>query len=125
MNTVILPWMPKELSPNSRCHWAVKSKKAKQYRNQCRLLAIESNLKYLPAVINWNNNKKILFEIDFYKPSRRGDDDNLEAQFKSGRDGISDAIGIDDKYFIAVRKVMNETVKGGKVVIRILEYTGT
>ena len=39
--------------------------------------------------------------IDFYPPDRRArDDDNMIASFKSGRDGIADALGIDDKRFI-------------------------
>jgi crossover junction endodeoxyribonuclease RusA len=117
---LILPWMPKELSPNSRAHWAVKAKAVKQYRGECRDLAYLAGWKRLECVKNWAIGQKLRLEIDFYKPSNRGDDDNLEAMFKAGRDGLSDAIGIDDKHFVAHRTICG-VANGGRVIVRLTD----
>jgi len=38
--------------------------------------------------------------LDFCPPNRRArDDDNIVAAFKAGRDGLADALGIDDANF--------------------------
>lgn len=122
MSELTLPWMPRELSPNGRTHWHYKSRVAKSYRDSCHFLALQAKWQSLPCVSAWQPGQKLRLEIDFYKPSNRGDDDNLEAQFKSGRDGLSDAIGIDDKHFVAYRRVAG-VVKGGKVVARLSAET--
>ena len=44
-NTVILPWPPKELSPNAALHWAKKSKVKKVYRQTCWALTLEAKLR--------------------------------------------------------------------------------
>ena len=41
------------------------------------------------------------------------------ARFKPYRDGIADALGIDDKRFISHPLVSTEVRKGGQVVVRI------
>ena len=91
MKVLVLPWPPKELSPNARGHWAAKAKIAKSYRTDCAILTRQAGLK-----IDWSG--PIHAWIDFYPPDRRHrDDDNCVAAFKSGRDGIAAALGIDDK----------------------------
>jgi len=109
---VKLPWPPKELSPNSRPHWAAKAKAAKAYRRECYLLTLAEY-------------KKVEFEgkyhlyFDFYpKTRRRPDDDNCLASAKSGRDGIADAMGVDDKRFISHPLVKEET--GGYVMVTVV-----
>lgn len=64
----------------------------------------------------------VAFWIDFYPPSRRHyDDDNLIARFKSSRDGIAQALGVNDRKFRTLPFVRSETHPGGKVVVRVTE----
>ena len=58
--------------------------------------------------------------IDLYPPDkRRRDDDNAYAACKPYRDGIADALGIDDSRFIGHPWLKDEVRKGGEVRIRI------
>jgi|GEM_PF-292933 len=110
---IVLPWPPKELSPNARVHWAKKSKAAKKYRTECFLLAKK-------AGIAAPQSGEITFALEFVAPDRRKrDDDNLLASCKAMRDGVADALGIDDNRFITQLRISRETVKGGEVRVRI------
>jgi len=43
---------------------------------------------------------RIKMKITFYPPDRkRRDDDNMIASFKAARDGLADALGVDDRRF--------------------------
>ena len=93
--TLHLPWPPKELSPNARVHWAKKSKAAKAYRLQCGFMTKAAKI-IVPDIEG-----RLHLWITFYPPDKRHrDDDNMIASFKSGRDGIADALGINDCRFI-------------------------
>lgn len=110
-NEVTLPWPTKALSPNARVHWRVKSKAAQAYRQACRMLAREAKLQAPDTEL-------IHLHLEFYPPTRRArDDDNLTAMFKSGRDGIADALGINDSRFRTHAVLMTEA--GGKVKLRM------
>lgn len=109
---VTLPWPPKDLSPNSRIHWSRRSKAAKAYRRACHVLTLEAGIRG----VDWTGD--IHLWIDFYPPDRRHrDDDNMIAAFKAGRDGMADAMGLDDKRFRIHPYVKDEI--GGMVKIRI------
>jgi crossover junction endodeoxyribonuclease RusA len=111
MNSVTLPWPPKELSPNARIHWSKKSKAAKAYRASCHLLTKQSGM-----AVDWEGD--VHAWIDFYPPDKRHrDDDNMIAAFKAGRDGMADALGIDDKR-IRIHPYVKEQI-GGMVKIRL------
>lgn len=111
MTEVALPWPPSELSPNSRKHWRTKAKVAREYRRACYYAAKEARLS-LPA------GERIHLWLDFYPPNRiRRDDDNLLAAFKAGRDGLADALGIDDRRFVS-HPMLREEI-GGMVKIRL------
>lgn len=57
--------------------------------------------------------------LTFYPPSaHKRDDDNLEAAFKAGRDGVAEAMGVDDNRFQVTREV-GGVVSGGCVMVRI------
>lgn len=116
--SVLLPFPPKELNPNARIHWAKKSKIAKKYRNDCCLLCKQAGL-------NVDDLDVLHVFITFYPPNARSrDDDNLIAAFKNARDGIADAIGVDDKHFKTHPLLSDKVVKGGAVeVIFSSEYT--
>jgi crossover junction endodeoxyribonuclease RusA len=109
---VTLPWPPKDLSPNARIHWSRRSKAAKAYRRACHVLTLEAGIRG----VDWEGD--IHLWIDFYPPDRRHrDDDNMVAAFKAGRDGMADAMGLDDKRFRIHPYVKDEV--GGMVKIRI------
>lgn len=111
MNEITMPWPPKALSPNARVHWSKRSKAVKAYRHACWALAKQAGLQALP-------DGELHLWITFFPPDRRHrDDDNMIAAFKSGRDGLADALGVDDKRFRIHPWVSDQT--GGVVKVRI------
>lgn len=115
-NQVLLPWPPKVLSPNARSHWATKSKAAKAYRYRCFL---EAKAVRLAAPVG-----RVLLSLEFVPPNRqRRDDDNLLAAFKAGRDGLADALGVDDSLFVSqVRLMTDEVCPGGAVRVTLSPF---
>lgn len=114
-NQVLLPWPPKVLSPNARAHWAARSKAAKSYRMQCFLFAKQAGL-VAPA-------GRVLLSLEFLPPNkRRRDDDNLLAAFKAGRDGLADAMGVDDSLFVSQVQVSEVVHPGGAVRVMLASY---
>jgi crossover junction endodeoxyribonuclease RusA len=111
--TVTLPWFPHELSPNRKVHWAAKARAVKAYRNAVFHHTKESIRYTLLGMY------EIELNIKFHPPTRhRYDLDNMLAAFKSGIDGISQAIGIDDsKFTISISK--HEPVMNGKIIVEI------
>ena len=115
MSPLVLPWPHKDLSPNARVHWARRARSAKEARSTAACLAFHAGWKKRPFP-----ELRIHLQIDFYPPTRmRPDDDNMLARFKPYRDGIADALGIDDKRFVSHPYVRDEVRKGGQVVVRI------
>lgn len=117
-----LPWPPSKLSPNARVHWADKARAAKAYREECGWLfrqafpLLTGAPTYCPASRLLIGGRLDLW-IQFFPPdNRRRDDDNCLAMFKAGRDGLADAMAIDDRVFISHPRVMDET--GGHVIVR-------
>jgi crossover junction endodeoxyribonuclease RusA len=107
-----LPWMPKELSPNARLHWTKRAKAAKAYRLECFILAKAAGITAPEG--------KILWTVEFFPPSRRAyDDDNLLARIKALRDGVADALGVDDRRFVTQFSVSETVIKGGLVRVTI------
>lgn len=106
-----LPWPPKELNPNHKTHWAKKARIAKKYRSDCYLITKQAGIN-----INWEG--FIHLWMEFYPPDRRHrDDDNMIASFKAGRDGMADALGIDDKRIRIHPAVMDEPLGMIKVIL--------
>ena len=113
MTEIVLPWPPAALSPNARVHWRKRQKAAKA----ARLLAWASaiNARWVAP-----SSERVHLWVDFFPPTRRmPDDDNMLARCKAYRDGIADAIGIDDRVFVSHPYVHGEPRKGGEVRIRI------
>jgi crossover junction endodeoxyribonuclease RusA len=108
---VILPWPPKDLSPNSRVHFMALSRAKKKYRMQCYLLTKAAGLRA---------SGRVSLSVEFRPPVRRKwDDDNLVAMLKAGRDGMADAIGINDNLFSMLPPVIGEPIAGGAVIVRV------
>lgn len=111
-----LPWPPKELTPNfkRRSHWTQYSKQTSLYRMACRALTLAEKIPSPPE-------GPIPITITFHPPDRRRrDDDGMIGAFKAGRDGIADALRVDDHRFRA-SYIIGEPVKGGCVIVAIGE----
>ena len=114
---ITLSWPPKELSPNTHCHWAVKAKAVKSYRNAAGWATKVSGEKV-------KGDGAILLHVYFYPPSKRHfDEDNLIAMMKSGFDGIADGLGVNDKRFKITQEICPpiKGSKGGQVRIIVTE----
>ena len=109
-----LSWPAKELSPNSRTHWAQRAKAAKAYRSEAWAKAWAA---YQPFCLL---DKAITVSLLFHPPDkRRRDLDNMLSSMKPALDGISDAIGVDDQHF-SLRIQRGEPTKGGRVAVEII-----
>jgi crossover junction endodeoxyribonuclease RusA len=57
--------------------------------------------------------------ITFHPPDKRHRDrDNMIASCKALMDGLSDALGVDDRHFIPTYEVCN-TITGGAVIVSL------
>jgi crossover junction endodeoxyribonuclease RusA len=88
--TIILPLPHKRLSPNARSHWRAKAKQTKVHRHRAKVITL--------AALGGQPAPQIRsYTLLFYFPDlRHRDDDNAGASFKAYRDGIADALRIDD-----------------------------
>lgn len=87
-----LPWPPKALWQNTRCHWSKRAAATAQARSDGHVLAIHAGLK---AVAGEGYQHRLSF--DFYPPDRRKRDvSNCIAACKAYIDGIADCLGLDD-----------------------------
>lgn len=112
---IVCPWPASGLSPNARLHWAKVYKLKKPYRATCAAIAAQA-LRGLPPC---PAEGKVPVVITFHPPDRRGrDDDNMIGAFKAGRDGIAEAIGVNDKRFETTYRIA-EPRKGGMVVVEL------
>jgi len=114
-----LPWPDPHLSPNARVHWASKAKAASAARERAGFSALAQGWSARSAT-RLPSDAYLHLWIDFYPPTRRHrDDDNLLSSFKPYRDGLSDALGINDMRFISHPRVHPAPVKGGLVKVRL------
>ena len=114
MTAIVLPWPPKELSPNSRKARRHCTDKRRAYRDAGFYAARDAGV--LPT-----DAKRLHLAITFHAPdNRRRDLDNMLASIKSGLDGISTALGVDDsRWSLSIQR--GEVRKGGEVVINVRE----
>lgn len=97
--TIVLPIPDRNLSPNGRGHWSGKSRLTKNARRLAKLLTLEAigrdyhaHGRPVPAFAGYSL-------AHYFPTDARRDDDNADAACKAYRDGIADALGIDDRYF--------------------------
>lgn len=77
---------------NARVHWSARAKRARSQRQASKLITA-SHLRGL----DWRAFKHLPLTITLTRMSpRKLDSDNLAGAFKAVRDGIADALGIDD-----------------------------
>lgn len=110
-----LPWFPKACSPNarSRSHWPKTRamKKTREWGHAATLAWRGRDHRPLEGPID--------LLLTFYPPVKRDhDDDNLIASTKGFRDGIADALGVNDNAF-RTRVQIGEPVKHGKIVVSL------
>lgn len=119
MITVFLPFPPAELNPNRKNgrHWSATNDIKARYLRDCRCLTSLAMGQWVPP------KGTLALEITFVQPDkRRRDRDNLLAAMKSGLDGISQALGVDDQYFdpVTIRREFGSKPGEVRVVIKAL-----
>lgn len=92
--SVMLPWPPRELSPNYRAsHWSAAAKAKKRYRAACFIQAKQQGATAMRT-------EPLNVSLIFHPPDKRHRDwDNMLASIKAGLDGLADAIKVDDKHW--------------------------
>lgn len=115
---VRLPWPPRECSPNFRTRQhKLTAAKRKAYRAACADAAWRAGVQPGRALR--------LDRIEFCPPTqRRRDLDNLIAAFKGGRDGLAEAMGVDDSEFNGATHMIGAVVNGGAVLATLSEIPG-
>lgn len=110
---IVLAWPDSVLSPNARCHWAVKRKAVRAAR---RTAAFETILK--------RNGRRaapvgpISYRCSFFPPDRRArDEDNLLASMKASLDGIAEALRVNDKCFHILEPFVGTPERPGRVEV--------
>lgn len=114
---ISFPWPPAILSPNNRSHWARKLAPKQTYRMNCYMLTKS----YLASARHWRPSPDcpLPVKIIFHPPDRRHrDDDNMISSFKSGRDGMADALGINDR-MLRPEYHFRDPIKGGAVIVEV------
>jgi crossover junction endodeoxyribonuclease RusA len=95
---VRLPWPDRRLSPNARLHWS--KRPVKQARADGAKAAYEAMGGTSEARARLARMDLIPLKVTFYPPdNRHRDEDNMVASLKAARDGIADALGVNDRKF--------------------------
>ncbi len=90
---LVLPWPPKELSPNARPHRMELARVKKRYRKACSNTALVQGAGPIEAA-------SLSMRLVFVPPDRRARDvDNCVASLKAGLDGLADVLMVDDKHW--------------------------
>jgi hypothetical protein len=97
MNVSILTSLPLriESTPNKREHWAVKARRTKEHRHLSALMLTSK----LSSVLVLRDFRAASFPVHVTLTRvapRALDGDNLQGGLKAVRDGVADALGIDD-----------------------------
>lgn len=108
-----LPYPHKALWPNGRPHWAEKSRETKKHKAWAWTAA---KARRLSAV----SDGKILIHITVHgkKTGPLPDEDGVVGSVKAYLDGISEAIGINDRHFAAPTVSFADT-RTGRFIIEV------
>lgn len=117
---LVLSYPPALLSPNARVHHHELARVKAAYRRACWADAW-GQLGIVGCTALGSGDAPIHVHLDFFPPNTRPrDDDNAEAAFKAGRDGLADALKCDDRRFVvtktlhrAARSCVVVTIAGG------------
>jgi hypothetical protein len=114
--TIVLDLPPRMLSPNARCHWAVKAKHVKKYRMHAWAASLcalrnEQQPKWKKAKLNAKA---------FFKTKAFPDPSNFMASLKAAEDGIADAgIIVNDRALWPERPVFAKDSRNPRIEITI------
>lgn len=97
---IVLPFPDRRLSPNARLHWRARLKPKQIAKTSAWAATVATPGFYETRRALGEGEGPIAVQIRFYPPdNRRRDDDNIIASFKAARDGVADALGVDDRRF--------------------------
>ena len=119
-----LPWPSADLSQNARhgSHWP-RTRAIKLAREDARWLtrqAMGAQLGPQVVKIAHDGASDIILEQVAHPPDRRGRDrDGLDSRLKAARDGIADALQVNDRFFRPTGIQWGEPTRGGKVVVTV------
>lgn len=105
---IVLPYPYPALWPNKRPHWSAKAKSTRSYRWMAKLAADGAK----PGQVH------VVFCPRPFGPPP--DMDNCIAAFKSGQDGLADAMGVNDRS-LKFTYEMGSRCKDGAVIVEIRE----
>jgi crossover junction endodeoxyribonuclease RusA len=117
MVTVTLPLPPKELSPNSRCHYMAKANKKKAYREYACAAVLEAG----GGGQRWPAAKVAI--TYYHKTKRHKDRDNIIAEMKAAIDGIEDSGLVDNDRDLTYLPVVRRTDKNEPRVELTITHT--
>ena len=113
-----LGWPAKELSPNGRAHYMVKSRYAKAAKTEAgwaTKIALGVNRDWHPAA-----DKISVHIIAHPKPTGPNPDaDNLVASCKHFFDGIAEVLGVNDRIFEAPTVTFADKSERGSLVVEL------
>jgi crossover junction endodeoxyribonuclease RusA len=112
MTAITLPWPSPKLSPNARCHWAVKSPITKAARLLARYATEATGARV-------EHDGPVALRVTFHAPDKRHRDrDNCIAACKAYMDGLADGLGVNDRRFEPTY-AWGDAVRGGAVVVTL------
>lgn len=115
--SVALPWPDRRLHPNGRIHWAPHAAAKKAARAYAHAITCATSTPAQRAALKAAGAVNV--SMTFNPPdNRRRDDDGMIASMKAARDGIADAIGVDDSKWRTSYAILGP-VKGGRVVVEV------
>ena len=115
--TIELSWPVPELSPNKRLHHMAlhRFKKAAREEGFWATRQAIGNAKF-----HHDGTSDVLLRQVAHPPANyRYDRDGIDARLKAHRDGIADALGVNDRFFRPTGIEWGEPISGGRVVITI------
>lgn len=116
---IVLPWPDPKLSPNARIHFRPKAALTRLAREKAGWTA-KATKGFQEAQKALQGDGPIPVTVTFYPPDRRHrDDDNMIGSCKAFRDGVADALGVNDRRFRASYTIA-EPCKPGRVEIALL-----
>lgn len=118
MITVIIPIRTVSLA-NQREHWAERASRAR-YQRSCAAWLVRSGLLGQPPT---DTSGRLAIELTRLAP-RKLDSDNLAGACKSIRDGVADALGIDDGSELVTWTYGQEKAKNYAVRVTVKGWAG-
>jgi crossover junction endodeoxyribonuclease RusA len=118
---LVLPLPAKELSPNARCHYMAKARKAKAYRNAAMICTVAA-MRQAGIREPW---QAATAQATFhFRHNRARDRDNLLASLKNGFDGIADAgLVVNDSQITHLPVLLGQIDKRNPHVVIVIEST--